>query len=178
MSDNYTYARPYAEAAFKISLEDNSWKDWTHDLFLLTAIVGSEEIKEALANPKIANEERVKLLLSFFKKQTNTRLQNFLTLLLEKKRIVFMKEISEIFENLKSDYNKVCNVEIETPYALSSSQLKELENHLKLKYKSQIKINQVISKELIAGIKIKVNNEVTDLSIRNRLEHVTQYLMM
>ena len=178
MSDNYTYARPYAEAVFKISLEDNSGKEWTHDLLLLAAIVGSEEMKEALANPKIANEERVKLLLSFFKKQTNTRLQNFLTLLLEKKRIVFMKEISEIFENLKSDYNKVCNVEIETPYVLSSSQLKELGNYLKLKYKSQIKINQVISKELIAGIKIKVNNEVTDLSIRNRLENVTQYLMM
>ena len=88
MSDNYTYARPYAEAAFKISLEDNSGKDWTHDLFLLTAIVGSEEIKEALSNPKIANEERVKLLLSFFKKQANTRLQNFLTLLLEKKSIL------------------------------------------------------------------------------------------
>ena len=178
MSDNYTYARPYAEAVFKISLEDNSGIEWTHDLLLLAAIVGSEEMKEALANPKIANEERVKLLLSFFKKQTNTRLQNFLTLLLEKKRIVFMKEISEIFENLKSDYNKVCNVEIETPYALSSSQLKELENYLKLKYKSQIKISQVISKELIAGIKIKVNNEVTDLSIRNRLENVTQHLIM
>ena len=178
MSDNYTYARPYAEAVFKISLEDNSGKEWTHDLLLLAAIVGSEEMKEALANPKIANEERVKLLLSFFKKQTNTRLQNFLTLLLEKKRIVFMKEISEIFENLKSDYNKVCNVEIETPYVLSSSQLKELESRLKLKYKSQIKINQVINKELIAGIKIKVNNEVTDLSIRNRLDHVTQHLMM
>ncbi len=178
MSDNYTYARPYAEAAFKISLEDNSGAEWTNNLLLLKAIIESEEIKEALANPKIANEERVKLLLSFFKKQTTTRLQNFLTLLLEKKRIVFMKEISEIFENLKSDYNKVCNVEIETPYVLSSGQLKELEKQLKLKYKSQIKIYQVISKELIAGIKIKVNNEVTDLSIRNRLEHVTQYLMM
>jgi len=178
MSNNYTYARPYAEAAFKISLEDNAGKDWTHNLLLLEAIIQSEEIKEALANPKIANEKRVKLLLSFFEKQTTTRLQNFLTLLLEKKRIVFMKEISEIFENLKSDYNKVCNVEIETPYVLSSDQLKELENHLKLKYKSQIKIHQIISKELIAGIKIKVNNEVTDLSIRNRLEHVTQHLMM
>ena len=178
MSENYTYARPYAEAAFKISLEDNSGKEWTHNLLFLVAIIESEEIKEALANPKIANEERVKLLLSFFKKQANAHLQNFLTLLLEKKRIIFMKEISEIFENLKSDYNKVCNVEIETSYVLSSSQLKELGNYLKLKYKSQIKINQVISKELIAGIKIKVNNEVTDLSIRNRLEHVTQHLMM
>ena len=89
-----------------------------------------------------------------------------------------MKEIYEIFENLKSDYNKVCNVEVESPYVLSSGQLKELEKQLKLKYKSQIKIHQVISKELIAGIKIKVNNEVTDLSIRNRLEHVTQHLMM
>ena len=178
MSENYTYARPYAEAAFKISLEDNSVKEWTHDLLLLVAIIESEEIKEALANPKIANEERVKLLLSFFKKQANAHLQNFLTLLLEKKRIIFMKEISEIFENLKSDYNKVCNVEIETPYVLSSSQLKELENYLKLEYKSQIKIHQVINKELIAGIKIKVNNEVTDLSIRNRLENVTQHLMM
>jgi len=178
MSENYTYARPYAEAVFKISLEDNSGKEWTHDLLLLVAIIESEEIKEALANPKIANEERVKLLLSFFKKQANAHLQNFLTLLLEKKRIIFMKEISEIFENLKSDYNKVCNVEIETPYVLSSSQLKELENYLKLEYKSQIKIHQVINKELIAGIKIKVNNEVTDLSIRNRLENVTQHLMM
>ena len=110
------------------------------------------------------NEERVKLLLSFFKKQTNTRLQNFLTLLLEKKRIVFMKEISEIFENLKSDYNKVCNVEIETPYGVIRM--------------SKEKVVDLIEKELIAGIKIKVNNEVTDLSIRNRLEHVTQYLMM
>ena len=178
MSENYTYARPYAEAAFKISLEDNSGKEWTHNLLFLVAIIESEEIKEALANPKIANEERIKLLLSFFKKQANTHLQNFLTLLLEKKRIIFMKEISEIFENLKSDYNKVCNVEIETPYVLSSSQLKELENYLKLEYKSQIKIHQVINKELIAGIKIKVNNEVTDLSIRNRLENVTQHLMM
>tara|TARA_B100000953_G_scaffold79108_1_gene64238 strand:- start:409 stop:945 length:537 start_codon:yes stop_codon:yes gene_type:complete len=178
MSENYTYARPYAEAAFKISLEDNSGKEWTHNLLFLVAIIESEEIKEALANPKIANEERVKLLLSFFKKQANAHLQNFLTLLLEKKRIIFMKEISEIFENLKSDYNKVCNVEIETPYVLSSSQLKELENYLKLEYKSQIKIHQVINKELIAGIKIKVNNEVTDLSIRNRLENVTQHLMM
>ena len=178
MSENYTYARPYAEAAFKISLEDNSGKEWTHNLLFLVAIIESEEIKEALANPKIANEERVKLLLSFFKKQANAHLQNFLTLLLEKKRIIFMKEISEIFENLKSDYNKVCNVEIETPYVLSSSQLKELESYLKLEYKSQIKIHQVINKELIAGIKIKVNNEVTDLSIRNRLENVTQHLMM
>ena len=178
MSDNYTYARPYAEAAFKISLEDNSVKEWTHDLLLLVAIIESEEIKEALTNPKITNEERVKLLLSFLKKQANAHLQNFLTLLLEKKRIIFMKEISEIFENLKSDYNKVCNVEIETPYVLSSSQLKELENYLKLEYKSQIKIHQVINKELIAGIKIKVNNEVTDLSIRNKLENVTQHLMM
>ena len=178
MSDNYTYARPYAEAAFKISLEDNSETEWAHNLLLLETILESEEIKEALANPKIDNEERVKLLLSFFKKQTTARLQNFLTLLLEKKRIVFMKEIYEIFENLKSDYNKVCNVEVESPYVLSSGQLKELEKQLKLKYKSQIKIHQVISKELIAGIKIKVNNEVTDLSIRNRLEHVTQHLMM
>ena len=62
MSDNYTYARPYAEAAFKISLEDNSGKEWTHNLLFLVAIIESEEIKEALANPKIANEERVKLL--------------------------------------------------------------------------------------------------------------------
>jgi len=54
MSDNYTYSRPYGEAAFKIALEDNVINQWSDDLKILAMVVSDKDVRAVLADPKIS----------------------------------------------------------------------------------------------------------------------------
>ena len=93
MSDNYTYSRPYGEAAFKIALEDNVINQWSEDLKVLAMVVSDKNIKAVLADPKIPQDSCAKLLMGFLKKNADNNFLNFINLLLDNKRIFYMKEI-------------------------------------------------------------------------------------
>lgn len=52
-----------------------------------------------------------------------------------------------------------------------------LEHSLKKRYGSkEVVLNEVLDSNLVGGIKIEVNNEVIDLSIKNRLRKLQEYL--
>jgi len=106
MADNYTYSRPYGEAAFKIALEDNVITLWSDHLKTLSVVVANKEIKAVLADPKITLDSCAKLLLGFLD-TTNVNLRNFISLLLDNKRIFYMKEISSLESSLQSLNEKI-----------------------------------------------------------------------
>ena len=74
MSDNYIYARPYAEAAFKTALEDNNLKPWKETLGIISLVVADMKTKAILANPKISNDKRIAFLISFLPKKTDKKI--------------------------------------------------------------------------------------------------------
>ena len=57
MSDNYTYSRPYGEAAFKLALEENVIDQWSSNLKTLAQVVADKDIKAVIADPKIPQVE-------------------------------------------------------------------------------------------------------------------------
>ena len=89
-----------------------------------------------------------------------------------------MKEISSIFDVLKSNHNNVRVVEVEPSHQLSDDQIHSLKELFKNKYQSDIEIDQIVNSELIAGIKVKVNDEVIDLSLQNRFNQIKQQLII
>jgi F0F1-type ATP synthase delta subunit len=65
MSDNYTYSRPYGEAAFKMALEGNVIDQWSDNLKTLSKVIADKDIKAVLADPKISQSACASLLLGF-----------------------------------------------------------------------------------------------------------------
>ena len=61
---------------------------------------------------------------------------------------------------------------------MSADQLDSLTSLLKNKYQSEVKVKVSINKELMAGLKIKSNNEVIDLTIKSRLDQMEQQLII
>ena len=59
-------------------------------------------------------------------------------------------------------------VEVETPHKLKPAQIESLKLLFKNKYESDIEIEEIINEQLLAGIKVKINDEVIDLSLQNR----------
>ncbi len=177
MADNYSYSRPYAEAAFKMALEDEVINMWSDDLKTLAIVIADKDIKAILSDPNIQLESSAKLLMGFLADSNNLKIKNYISLLLENKRIFYMKEIAEIFDNLKSSHNNIRIVEVETSLKLSPSQTQSLIDLFRSKYKSEIEIEEKINPNLMAGIKIKVNDEVIDLSLQNRFDQIKQQLI-
>ena len=178
MSENYIYSRPYGEAAFKLAVEDKSIENWSVQLVRLSTIVADSQTIDVLSDPKIDNATSLKFLSSFLDDASNKNFFSFLSLLIETKRIIYMQEISEIFESLKFKYNNIRVVEVESAHEVSADQLDSLTSLLKDKYQSEVKVKLSVNKALMAGLKIKSNNEVIDLTIKNRLDQMKQQLII
>ena len=178
MSENYIYSRPYGEAAFKLAVEDNNVENWSTKLDSLSIIVSDSQTIAVLSDPKIGNTVALKFLSNFLDDTDNKNFLSFMSLLIESKRIIYMQEISEIFESLKFKHNNVRVVEVESAHEVSSDQLDSLISLLKNKYQSEVKVKVSVNKALMAGLKIKSNNEVIDLTIKNRLDQMEQQLII
>ncbi len=172
MSDNYIYARPYAEAAFKTALEDNNLKPWKETLDIISQIVAYMKTKAILANPKVSNERRIEFLISFLPKKNDKKITQFLNILLTTKRIFVIKEIYEIYNLLEEKHTNVKIVYVEAPFKLTPAQTNTLKNKFEKRYKSKIEIKHILSEDLIAGIKIKIDDEVRDFSAKNYLSQL------
>ena len=178
MSESYIYSRPYGEAAFKLAVEDKSIENWSIQLAGLSTIVSDSQTIAILSDPKIDNAMSLKFLSSFLDDVSNKNFLSFLSLLIETKRIIYMQEIAEIFESLKFKHNNIRVVEVESAHEVSADQLDSLTSLLKNKYQSEVKVKVSINRALMAGLKIKSNNEVIDLTIKSRLDQMEQQLII
>ena len=52
MTDVITFSRPYAEAAYKVAVNDNTIDIWLQDMNILGKAVKDSRVKALLASPK------------------------------------------------------------------------------------------------------------------------------
>ncbi len=175
MTENITYSRPYAEAAYKIATEGESTNEWKSNLLLLSEVLKDGKVKAIIASPKVTDKNSLDFLLEFLPSCDNL-FKNFLITLIENKKIYFIDQISYLFNDMILNEKNITVAEVETAYTLDSDQKAKLSKMLETQFKKQIKIKEEINKNLLAGIKIKVNNQVIDYSIKNKINSMREKL--
>ena len=176
MSDSVTFSRPYAEAAYKIASESGSIPMWKSNLLVLSSIVVDKEVKAIIASPKIDSEKTLKFLASFLSEQDES-FSSFLSIMISNKKVYFLDEVYKLFDEMVLEENNTTIAQVETAYALSDAQKTNIIKKLSEKYDKKIQISEVLNTNLLAGIKISVNNEVTDYSVRNKLNLMKEQII-
>lgn len=92
-----------------------------------------------------------------------------------------LSKAPEILENLRKIINKEENrivVKISSTETLDGKTKINLEQIFKKRYGAQeIILKEVIDKKLLGGLKVEVNNEVIDFSIKNKIGKLQEYLI-
>ena len=176
MTDSVTYSRPYAEAAYKIAVETNELDMWTDNLSILSRTIISGDVKAIIASPKIDSNKTLDFLNSFLTKE-NPMFSKFISIMIENKKVYFLDEVYRLFSEMILDEQNTTIAEVETAYPLTDNQKNLLIKSLEKQHDKKIKIDEVINKELLAGIKISINNEVTDYSIRYKLNSMKEQII-
>ena len=176
MTDSITYSRPYAEAAYKIASESKSIPMWNDNLMTLSGIIVDMEVKAIIASPKIDTDQTLNFLASFLP-QKDESFSNFLSIMIANKKVYFLDEVYKLFNDMVLEDKNTTIAEVETAFALSDTQKNDIVNSLTKKHDKKIQIHEVINERLLAGIKISVNNEVTDYSVRNKLNLMKEQII-
>ncbi len=169
MSESITTARPYAQAAFDVAQSASDLKGWSDAIASLADSIKHPDVQAIIVNPRIAKAKVESLILGLLGAQASLQLQNFVRILVEKRRVRELPEIAEIFEALRAEAEKTAHVVVESAFELTITQQDAISVSMKKRLGRDIKLVCSINKDLLGGVVIRTGDSVIDGSIRTRL---------
>ncbi|HHP7229248.1 MAG TPA: ATP synthase F1 subunit delta [Xenococcaceae cyanobacterium] len=166
-------AEPYAQALMSVAQQNDLTEEFGNTCREIENLMQeSPDFSDFIANPVINPEAKKAVLRQIFQ-DANPYFSNFLMLLVDKRRIVFLKEIAAQFANLLRKLNQVALAEITAAKELNDAQKQALVEKVKSITEArdvELKIN--LDPELIGGVIIKVGSQVIDASVRGQLKRI------
>ena len=176
MAENVTIARPYAEAAFGIADAGGTLPAWAQALDMLAEIVRHPEVRTAIGNPRLTDEQLYGLIASLGGDALTADVQKFIRVLIENGRLALLPEIRELFQELKNEREGVVDALVSTAFELNPAQTADLVADLERRFKRKVNPVVMVDKELIGGVRVTIGDEVIDSSVRGQLAAMASVL--
>ena len=176
MSDGTTIARPYAEALFKISLDEG--ENFNDELNFLATVLRDKNLNLYLSNPAVSKGKGKNFVLSILPENFNQNIKNFFELLVDNSRVVFFEEILQQFHNLANEHNKILEAKILSAFELLDNQKDSIKQRLEKKFNKRVVLSCIVDKTLIGGVTISIGDHVIDGSIKRNLESLKNSILV
>lgn len=170
---------PYASALMTLAQDTgkvDAFADNTRTL--LTALQESSEFRAFIANPLLKAEEKKAVLQQVCGKDVDPYFLNFLLLLVDRRRIIFLEGICEGFIALQRKLNNIVLAEVTSAQALTRSQEDAIADRVKeMTGASSVELNITTDESLIGGVVIKVGSQILDASLKGQLRRIGMDLL-
>ncbi len=172
MIEKRTIARPYAQAAFEQALEENDLQGWSEALSALATIASDERMKSLINDPRVSTDQLKKLALDIAGGSLSKTQKNFACILIDSDRFSLSPEISQLFEEKKSEAEKHANVQVITAYEIDENIKEKITKAMERKLGRSVDVTIEQDPGLIGGAIVKAGDMVVDLSVRGRLNQM------
>merc|ERR1712227_238744 len=178
-TDSQTVGLQYARALIETARSKGALEAIHSDINILSAVVKDNvSLREIMVNPLVASDKKIKLITQISNEGSfNNYTTKFLSLLVDKGRIV---NIMEVFESFESLYCRETNTQVaivKSAVALEEEQQFLIAKKIKeLTQSNSVKIKPLIDENLIGGFLIEYDSTMINLSIRGALERVRKEL--
>ncbi len=168
-------AQPYAQALLSMAQAKNLTEDLGGDArTLLSLLAGSQELQGFLANPFVQPRNKQAVLKQILGSGGNQYLQNFLSLLVDRRRIEFLEPILQQYLILLRELNQTVLAEVTSAVPLTAAQQEAIvAKAIALTGARHVEVETRIDRELIGGVVIKVGSQVIDASLRGQLRRLS-----
>ena len=176
MSEIKTQSRPYAEAVFETAKADDTLDAWSEDFSLIELALEDQKMLQLVETPSISQSEKTSIFCDLFRDEVQDKFVNFLAVAGSANRLRLLTDISKNFKELVAKEKNLKNIRVASSYRIDKDQLKQIEAALTKRMKAEVSIVTEIDKSLIGGLKISYDDQVIDLSIKNKLEKLKTQL--
>nr|YP_009394539.1 ATP synthase CF1 subunit delta [Vertebrata thuyoides]ARW63101.1 ATP synthase CF1 subunit delta [Vertebrata thuyoides] len=171
-------AMPYAEAIIAHAQSINMLDQYKSELSsVLSVLSKSSDLQVFLLNPLNNNLSKKGVLKKLFHNQVDNFIMNFLLVLVDRRRISFLKTIIEKYLKITYLLESITIVELYSAVDLSEVQQSNLISKIKLMTSSnEIKLVSKRDTSLIGGFIIKIGSKIIDASLIGKLNKISLYL--
>nr|YP_009315336.1 ATP synthase CF1 subunit delta [Yamadaella caenomyce]SCW23791.1 ATP synthase CF1 subunit delta [Yamadaella caenomyce] len=171
-------SQPYAEALLNM-VQSNKTVEQTNDNVstILQILSEAKDLSQFLGNPIITHNQKKQVIIDLFKGKTSDDLITFMLFLVDRKRIIYLKDILNKYLELAYDIESIVLVDVATAIPFSEKQQRALIDKLTIMTgKTKIRLNMSVDNSLIAGFIIQVGSKVIDTSLRGQLKEISSLL--
>ena len=173
-------SKNYAQALIELGTDNKvSFETLSEDLKNVDeTITSSKDLSTVLTNPSINNDVKYEIIEAIFKDKIDTEVLNFIKLLIEKDRI---KEFSEIHTEFITKVNSINNIKpvtVVSAVKLDDTQKKRIVGILTDKMNKTILPHWETDKSIIAGLIVRMEDDIIDMSIRHRINKMNKSLTL
>jgi F-type H+-transporting ATPase subunit delta len=173
-----TLARRYSSALFAVAHDANAVEAVVREIDAIVAALASDPaLQEFFGSPVIDRAQKTQILQSTVHGRVGEVVENFLILLVRKRRENLLPTIArQMHELLDADAGRSA-AEIATPTPLGPSDLADLARRLSRVYKRTIVPQAKVTPELLGGMIVQVGDRYVDGSVSGKLEEVRRHLL-
>jgi F-type H+-transporting ATPase subunit delta len=141
-------------------------------------LAGSRELREALMNPAIPSEQKLKVLDAIAKRiGMLPQVRNFVAVVMDHSRLAELNDMVTEFATISDEQAGLAEAEITSAHALNADDRAELELHVARLAGSRVRATYREDKTLLGGAVVRIGSTVYDGSIRAQLRELKQRLI-
>lgn len=172
-------AKNYADALVKLG-QDNviSYDDILNNLEIISEIcTQSKDLTGVLENPAISDETKFSIIDEVFTKYVNEKIRDFLKILIEKKRFKELEGIVAAYQKELDKINNLQRVEVISAVELDDNSKQRIIEKLQKRLQKNVIAQWQTDEEIIGGLVVKINDDVIDSSLKNKLENLSKNII-
>ncbi|NDL66715.1 ATP synthase F1 subunit delta [Anaerotalea alkaliphila] len=170
-------AKRYGGALFALAKEEGTLNALYKEVSHLQQLLETEkDLVVVLNHPNISIGEKVSMMESIFQEELSKKLMGLLVIVLQQSRQQNLPEILEhVQESIKEDTG-IRTVQVTTAEELGGGELKVLKEKLTRSTGKTIEIVNIVDKEILGGMVIRIGDRVMDTSVRSQLHSMSRVL--
>lgn len=165
---------PYAQALMAIAREHSLIEQIGEDMRGIVNLLNeSPEMAEFLSSPVVKDEDKKSVLAQVVGEQVQQFTRNFLMLLVDRRRILFLDGIAKQYLALLRQENQTVLAEVTSAVPLNEGQQEAVRGKVRdITSAREVELEMKTDPDLIGGVVIKVGSQVLDASLRGQLRRI------
>lgn len=173
---NTLIAQRYAEALVDLAKEGKlTYEKISSDLNLVSETLHqSKDLEEFLTNPVASREDKKEIIQRVFSEDVDNLIVNFLKVLVDKDRFSAWNEILNEYKKSLDDINNISRINVTSAVEMTDEAKAKLKDKLESKLRKNVVLDLDVNSNIIAGLVIKIGDNIIDMSLKHKLEDLSK----
>ncbi len=166
-------ASRYAKSFIDLTIEQGSMEQAYADMKTILEVCKSNpDFVTFLKSPVVKTDTKQEVLKQIFDGKLNKITSAYLQLITGKKREIYLREIATEFVNQYKENKKILTAVITTANGLDDILRAQIIDIVKGKGNNEVVLQEIVNKDIIGGLIIRVGDKQMDASISRKLNNL------
>ncbi|MDM8160414.1 ATP synthase F1 subunit delta [Labilibaculum sp. K2S] len=168
----------YAKALFELGKEKNLIESVIKDIQLVDEVCKTmPEFWLMVESPVVKTSQKRTSVKLIFGDKINPVSLNFLDLVVQNRREIYLKDISRNFLALCRKDKGILSATLTSASAIEKESNRKLSELLSKSFNAKIELQEVVDKEIIGGFVLRIEDQQLDASVSNQLNLIKRELL-